>query len=508
MGSKCMGGCKGRWWLECVRNMWVEGLKRVVVVMAGTGVEWLAMVFTLFIPRQKFLSVLDKDSNPMHIVHVTAEMAPIAKVGGLGDVINELKLICTLIHTMVALGFQTNVYRAVASVVPALNTCSKEQFGKSGLDGDVYATTDKAVDERTIGHNPERLSLLKGGIVYSNAVVYKGVLNGIDTALWNPTTDPLFQLNLMHKNLKERPYAKSMSKEALVCPQHLWRMGGQMILLGKASNDHVEREFEGLATLCPPSRPLARAELIAFSPEEIFDFDSALSLKLHIPIEHQRLISGTYATRALHVRLSPMSDPCHSDIESEGGALHIYYHGLLPSLLDRKEQWPVIVHNQGPSIRILLIYSEELSHMLYAAADMVLVPSIYEPCGLAQMIGMRYGAVPIVRKTGGLADTVFDMDDQSNQEISNGVVQCDFVSSFEIEDSFKCMGINAMPINLSVFSRQRFIFEGIDEGSLSSAMDQLDEWQMLVKKIMQIDNSWNNAAAKYISIYNSVRTHC
>ncbi|GFZ21617.1 hypothetical protein Acr_29g0007790 [Actinidia rufa] len=78
------------------------------------------------------------------------------------------------------------------------------------------------------------------------------------------------------------------------------------------------------------------------------------------------------------------------------------------------------MHNQGSSIRILLMYSEELSHMLYAAADMVLVPSIYEPCGLAQMIGMRYGAVPVVRKTGGLADTVFDMDDQSHAEIANG----------------------------------------------------------------------------------------
>ncbi|GMP36670.1 hypothetical protein CsSME_00008722 [Camellia sinensis var. sinensis] len=72
--------------------------------------------------------------------------------------------------------------------------------------------------------------------------------------------------------------------------------------------------------------------------------------------------------------------------------------------------------------------------MLYAAADMVLVPSIYEPCGLAQMIGMRYGArificpcptdsrplVPIVRKTGGLADTVFDMDDELHAEMANG----------------------------------------------------------------------------------------
>ncbi|GMP90728.1 hypothetical protein CsSME_00041718 [Camellia sinensis var. sinensis] len=70
--------------------------------------------------------------------------------------------------------------------------------------------------------------------------------------------------------------------------------------------------------------------------------------------------------------------------------------------------------------------------MLYVAADMVLVPSIYEPCGLAQMIGMRYGAricicptdsrplVQIVRKTGGLTDTLFDMDDELHAEMADG----------------------------------------------------------------------------------------
>ncbi|KDO73365.1 hypothetical protein CISIN_1g0433973mg, partial [Citrus sinensis] len=47
----------------------------------------------------------------------------------------------------------------------------QEQLSKCGLDGSIYASVEKAIDDRTIGHNPERLSLLKGGIVYSNAVV-------------------------------------------------------------------------------------------------------------------------------------------------------------------------------------------------------------------------------------------------------------------------------------------------------------------------------------------------
>lgn len=61
--------------------------------------------------------------------------------------------------------------------------------------------------------------------------------------------------------------------------------------------------------------------------------------------------------------------------------------------------------------RLQVMYSEELAHLMYAAADMVLVPSLFEPCGLTQLVAMRYGAVPIVRSTGGLADTVTDVDD-------------------------------------------------------------------------------------------------
>ncbi|HYK88973.1 MAG TPA: glycogen synthase [Acidobacteriota bacterium] len=83
--------------------------------------------------------------------------------------------------------------------------------------------------------------------------------------------------------------------------------------------------------------------------------------------------------------------------------------------------------NDNPDCHIELSFNEELSHLIYAGADMIIVPSLFEPCGLTQMIGLKYGTVPIVRATGGLIDTVFDANYASRPyHERNGYVFNDF----------------------------------------------------------------------------------
>ncbi|KAG9447544.1 hypothetical protein H6P81_013672 [Aristolochia fimbriata] len=128
-----------------------------------------------------------------------------------------------------------------------------------------------------------------------------------------------------------------------------------------------------------------------------------------------------------------------------------------------------------PHIRLLLKYDEALSHGIYAASDMFIVPSLFEPCGLTQMIAMRYGSVPIARKTGGLNDSVFDIDDDT--------VPPDF--------------------------RNGFTFLVPDEQGFNSALERAfdfynnkpESWQQLVQKDMKIDFSWDSSAAQYEELY-------
>jgi len=117
----------------------------------------------------------------------------------------------------------------------------------------------------------------------------------------------------------------------------------------------------------------------------------------------------------------------------------------------------------------------QLAHRLYASADFFLMPSLFEPCGLSQLISLRYGTIPIVRETGGLRDTVLSYNKFNNE--GNG---------------FTFLNYNAHDM-LNVIRR-----------ALGYYRDQKDVITMLRKRGMAGDYSWTHSAADYVSIYEKM----
>lgn len=135
--------------------------------------------------------------------------------------------------------------------------------------------------------------------------------------------------------------------------------------------------------------------------------------------------------------------------------------------------------NDSPDCHLEIGFNEELSHLIYAGADMMLVPSRFEPCGLTQLVSLRYGTVPVVRSVGGLADTVYDKDHSQR------------------------------PLH----ERNGYVFEHFDSAGLESALGRAidcyyqfpGDFRELMKNAMRCDYSWNRPGEDYLNIYDYIR---
>jgi starch synthase len=124
-------------------------------------------------------------------------------------------------------------------------------------------------------------------------------------------------------------------------------------------------------------------------------------------------------------------------------------------------------------------YDEELSHQIFAGADIIVVPSVYEPCGLTHMIAMKYGVVPVVRRVGGFVDTVFDANHSDKA--------FDQVNGFLFDDLTP---------------------EGL-ESALGRAIRLWLEYPQYFRKLrlngMHTDNSWAGPARQYLDIFENIK---
>ena len=159
---------------------------------------------------------------------------------------------------------------------------------------------------------------------------------------------------------------------------------------------------------------------------------------------------------------------------------------ILPALIDGNTQVVVLgtgdaryedafryfEHAYKGSVCSNIMYDEGRAHMIYAGSDALLVPSLFEPCGLTQLIAMRYGTVPIVRETGGLKDTV-------------------------------------LPYNQYINEGNGFTFDRYEAGLLLDAINRAKtlyftdrwRWDEMVRRDMEKDVSWQNSAKQYRALY-------
>ena len=120
-----------------------------------------------------------------------------------------------------------------------------------------------------------------------------------------------------------------------------------------------------------------------------------------------------------------------------------------------------------------IYYSESMSHKIYASCDAFLMPSLFEPCGLSQLMALRYGTIPIVRETGGLKDTV----EPYNEYESKGT-------------GFSFVNYNAHEMLYTIRYAEKVYY------------DRKREWNKMIDRAMAVDFSWQVSANKYQEMYD------
>lgn len=244
------------------------------------------------------------------------------------------------------------------------------------------------------------------GLLRARRQVLRGIVNGIDTEVWDPATDTLIAATYSAKTLKKR----AQNKRAL--EQRFGLDEGDGLLHGVVSRLTWQKGMD----------------IFAESLDHLVATGARLAL----------LGTGEAAIEA--------------------------------AILD------AAARHKG-RIGVIMGYDEAVSHLIQAGADTILVPSRFEPCGLTQLYGLRYGAVPVVARTGGLNDTVIDANDAA--------LQAGVATGFQ--------------------------FAPVDAATLEHTLARVAHchaepklWRLLQKRGMEQDVSWARSAAAYAQLYRSL----
>jgi len=247
---------------------------------------------------------------------------------------------------------------------------------------------------------------------------FVGVLNGVDYSYWNPETDRYIPVRYSaHHSITDVLHAKNAARI------ELYQELGLEI-------------YEGLE-----KRPLVASVTRLVEQKGLSLIDSVLHRAEELDITC--ILLGTAHDPKIHDRFMELNIS-----------------------LRNKKRGAVLLQN-----------SEKIAHLIFAASDLFLVPSLFEPCGLTQIIAMKYGSIPVVRRTGGLADTVVDID-------------------YPVFSSY-------------VTHPNGFVFDHPDVTGIDSALHRSlqyfrkspERWYDFIERALTQDFSWYRSASKYLELY-------
>ncbi|KAG9439234.1 hypothetical protein H6P81_019399 [Aristolochia fimbriata] len=449
---------------------------------------------------------------PMNIVHIAVEMAPIAKVGGLGDVVTSLS------RAVQDLGHNVDI---ILPKYDCLNLANVKdfQFHRSYAWG---GTEIKVWHGKVEGLSAYFLEPQNGlfwvGCIYGRR--NDGERFGFFChAALEFLLQSGFHPDILHCHdwssapvawlFKDHYQHYGLSKARVVFTIHNLEFGAALIGKAMAYSDkattvspNYSREVSGNPAIAPHLFKF-HGILNGIDPDMWDPFNDKF-----IPVSYssENVVEGKKAAKeALQQRLGlrrydyPLVGIITRLTAQKG--IHLIKHAIWRTL-DRNGQVVLLGSAPDPRIqndfvnlanqlhsshadraRLCLTYDEPLSHLIYAGADFILVPSIFEPCGLTQLTAMRYGSIPVVRKTGGLYDTVFDVDHDKERAQAVGLEPNGF--SFDGADS-----------------------AGVDYAlnrAISAWYDGREWFYSLCKRVMEQDWSWNRPALDYMELYYAAR---
>jgi starch synthase len=232
--------------------------------------------------------------------------------------------------------------------------------------------------------------------------------------------------------------------------------------------DHLYGILNGIDTeeFNPATDRYITSPFDAFSLEQRPENKAALQEQVHLPVDDQIPLVGMISRLAdqkgfdlLDQVLIPLIDLGVQLVVSGTGDQH--YHQMFQRLAARYPR----------QVAINLTFNSEFSQRIYAGSDLFLMPSRFEPCGVSQMLAMRYGSIPVVHRTGGLADTVTEFDPAADS--GNGFW-------FQPYEPFQLFAALVRALTVYRFK---------------------EPWHRLMARAMRADNSWAASAEQYVALY-------